>query len=61
MPAAVDSEKAIVKLARKQVAAAFAGGAAYHELREILHAAHKAYEAVRDLAESIGEDEDKKR
>ncbi len=59
MPAAVLSEKAIVKLARKNVAAAFAGGAAYHELREILHAAHKAYEAVKDLAESIGEDDEK--
>ncbi len=38
----------------------FSGGAGYHELREILHAAHKAYEAVKDLAESIGEDEDKR-
>ncbi len=58
-PATAMSEADIVKIAQRQVARAMAGGKHYHELKEILHAAHKVHEAVKDLAESIGEDDDK--
>ncbi len=57
LPAAIDSEAAIVKLAEKQVAKAFAGGAAYHELRELLHALHRVYEAGREVVEGLDGDD----
>ncbi len=59
LPAAIDSEKAIVKIARKQVAAAFAGGAAFREMRELLHAAKEIYRAGREVVESLEGDEEK--
>ncbi len=56
-PAAIGAERQIHEIAQREVAKAFAGGKHYHELREILHAAEKAWHAVKDLAESIGEDD----
>ncbi len=56
-PAAVDSEKAIVEIARKQVAAAFAGGAAYHELKELIHALKEVYRAGKEVVESSDGDD----
>ncbi len=41
------------------MAKAFAGSKNFHEMKELLHALHKAYEAGKDLVESIGEDEGK--
>ncbi len=54
LPAALDSEKAIVKIARKQVAAAFARGATFHEL---LHALKEVYRAGREVVDSLGGDD----
>ncbi len=59
-PATAMSEADIEKIARRQLARAFAGGKNFHEMKELLHALHKAYEAGKDLVESIGEDENEK-
>ncbi len=59
-PAAIGAEKQIHEIAQREIAKAFEGGRNYHELREIFHAVHRAYEAGKDLFESLGEDEDEK-
>ncbi len=59
-PAAMGAEKELHAIAQREVAKAFAGGKHYHELREIFHAAEKAWHATKELVESIGEDEDEK-
>ncbi len=58
--ATASAEAQIHKIAQREVAKAFAGGHAYHELHQILHAAKRAYEAGKELVESIGEDHEER-